>query len=46
MSRLDAPSRVTVRPSVNVYTGLAALSCLATLAALVYAFLQYSKIQG
>jgi len=45
MSRLDSPARMTVKPGVNVYTGLAALSCLATLAALVYALVQYMNVQ-
>lgn len=46
MSRLDSPARMTVKAGVNIYTGLAALSCLATLAALVYAVMQYMVIKG
>lgn len=46
MSPVDAPARMTVRPGVNVYTGLACLSCLATLAALVFTVLQFMKVQG
>jgi hypothetical protein len=45
MTRLDSPTRVTVRPTVNVYTGLTALSMLATLAALIYMVMQYLKAQ-
>ena len=45
MTRLDTPTRVTVRPTVNVYTGLAALSMLVTLAALIFMILQYLKAQ-
>ena len=41
MTRLDAPARVTVRPTVNVYTGLTALSMLVTLVALVLLVAQY-----
>ena len=46
MSRLDAPARMTVKPGVNIYTGLAGVSCIATLAALIYAVLQYMKLQA
>ena len=45
MSRLDAPNRLTVKPGINVYTGLALLSCLVTLAAFVFATMQFYKIQ-
>lgn len=46
MSRLDTPARVTVKPGMNVYTGLAALSALSTLAALGYAIWQYRVLLG
>ncbi len=46
MSRLDAPARVTVKPGINVYTGLAVLSALSTLGALVYAILRYRELIG
>jgi hypothetical protein len=36
MSRMNAPSPVSSRPTVNVYTGLAFLSMGATLAAGIY----------
>ena len=36
MSRLNAPGTLVVKPQNNVYTGLACLSFLATVAALVY----------
>lgn len=41
MTRLDSPSRLTVKPGVNVYTGLAVLSFIATAAAFAYALMQY-----
>jgi len=41
MTRLDSPSRLTVKPSVNVYTGLAALAFLATAAAFIFALMKY-----
>jgi len=45
MTRLDTPTRVTVRPTINVYTGLTALSMLATLAALIYMIMRFMQAQ-
>jgi len=44
MSRLETPARVTVKAGVNVYTGMAVLSFLATAAALVYAIMRYTEL--
>lgn len=41
MSRLDSPSRLTVKPRPNVYTVLAIISALATGTAMVYAIMQW-----
>jgi hypothetical protein len=46
MTRFDAPSRITVKPQNNVYTALALISALATLTALVVAFLRYRDLIG
>ncbi len=46
MSRMDGPARITVKPQPNVYTTLAFISMVATLAALVYVFLQYKALVG
>jgi hypothetical protein len=40
MSRFDAGSRLTVKPSANVYTALALIGFLAIAAAVVYALLE------
>ena len=45
MSRVDTPpARMTIRPSINVYTGLAFLSFLFTLAACGYTYWVYTVI--
>ena len=41
MSRLNAPGPSSSRPSVNVYTGLAFISMVATLATLVYVVIKF-----
>ncbi len=46
MSRMDGPARITVKPQPNVYSALAFVSMVATLAALVYVFLQYRALVG
>ncbi len=46
MSRMDGPTRITVKPQPNVYTALAFVSMVGTLAALVYVFLQYRALVG
>lgn len=46
MSRMDGPTRITVRPQANIYTALAFISMLATLAALVDVFLQWKTLIG
>lgn len=45
MSRLDTSGRVTVKPGVNVFTGLAAISATAMLVAAVLAVMQYLQLQ-
>lgn len=46
MSRINTPPAVTVKPAVNVYTGLAALSALAMLFAMVYAIMALGNLRG
>ena len=46
MSRLDTSGRVTVKPGVNVFTGVAAISALAMLLAAGLAVWQYLQLQG
>jgi hypothetical protein len=38
MSRLNVPGGISSRPQNNVYTGLAFISMVATLAALIFVF--------
>ncbi|HTV47454.1 MAG TPA: hypothetical protein VMG59_03315 [Phycisphaerae bacterium] len=44
MSRASA--RIHVKPQPNIYTALAAVGTLATLAALIYAVMQYKALIG
>ena len=44
MSRLDSPSRLTVKPMPNVYTVLAVISALATGIAMTYAIIQWNLL--
>lgn len=46
MTRLNTPGRVAFRPVNNVYTGLAAIGALATLAAAVVAVIQWIRLLG
>jgi hypothetical protein len=46
MSRMDTGTRITVKPVSNVYTAMAFISTLSTLAALIYFFLQYKALVG
>ncbi len=44
MSRLDSPTRLTVKPMPNVYTVLAIISALATGFAMAYAIYQWNLL--
>ena len=44
MSRMNSPGTVVVAPTNNVYTALAAISCLATLGALIYAVIKLHEL--
>jgi len=46
MTRLDSPNRVTVKPAINVYSGLAVLSFLAIASALGYAIYTVGKLKA
>ncbi len=46
MTRLDTPSRITVKPAVNVYSGLAVLSFIAVASALGYAIYCVGRLKG
>lgn len=44
MSRLGTPGAIYVRPTNNIYTGLAFIASLATLGALVYVALRFHDL--
>ncbi len=46
MTRMNTPGRVAVRPVNNIYTGLAAIGALATLAAAAVAVIQWIHLLG
>jgi hypothetical protein len=44
MSRMNMPGGISSRPQNNIYTGLAFLSMVATLATLVYVFVRMLQL--
>ncbi len=46
MSRVSPPGRVSVRPQPNVYTALALIGTLTTLAALIFVLIKYRSMIG
>jgi hypothetical protein len=46
MSRVTTPARITVRPQPNIYTSLAIIGFLATLASLIYIAVEYKAMIG
>jgi hypothetical protein len=44
MSRMNAPGVSSSRPVVNVYTGLAFVSMVATLAAMIYMVIRFMEL--
>lgn len=46
MTRFDPGSRITVKPMSNVYTALAMIAALSTLAALIYFIVIYNRVLG
>ncbi len=46
MSRVNPPTRITIRPQPNVYTALAIIAFLATLGSLIYIAVEYKTMIG
>ena len=44
MSRLKQPGMLVVKPQNNIYTGLATLSLLSTIGALVYVIMRFKEL--